>query len=116
MGGLQKSLSEAKDNYMNLNDNNPDPKSSESIADELDKHIYNWNYRLFEGEDGLITIGEVFYDRAENPTAWTETPIAPCSESVEGLIMELKQMIKATQKPIFHPKRKNTDEHDATNS
>ena len=101
---------------MNLNDNNPDPKSSESIADELDKHIYNWNYRLFEGEDGLITIGEVFYDRAENPTAWTETPIAPCSESVEGLIMELKQMIKATQKPIFHPKRKNTDEHDATNS
>ena len=92
---------------MNANDNNASPKSSESVEDELYEYFHHWNYRLFQGKDGMITIGQVYYNANEDPMAWIEDTGMPSNETVEGLIMDIKEMLKASQRPIFQiPKDK----------
>jgi hypothetical protein len=69
---------------------------------EEENEITSWDYRLFQGEDGYITIGEVYYN-GETPVAWTESGISPGGETVEEIISELRKMLDAASRPIFHP-------------
>lgn len=71
--------------------------------------ISNWNYRLFEGEDGYLTIGEVYYNRNGEPMAFASQSVCPTGSSVEEMIQELKAMLQATDKPIFDRKTVERD-------
>ena len=71
------------------------------IPDEED--IARWDYRLIRGEDGLLTIGEVYYNSKEEPIGWMLEAAVPESTNVEEIISELKKMLDATQKPLFQP-------------
>ena len=73
----------------------------EEMLDEED--ISYWNYRLIRGEDGLLTVGEVYYNSKEEPVGWILEAAIPESDSVEEIINGLKKMLDAAQKPIFQP-------------
>ena len=71
------------------------------IPDE--EEISYWNYRLIRGEDGLLTVGEVYYNSKNESVGWILEAAVPESDSVEEIISELKKMLDATQKPVFQP-------------
>lgn len=78
---------------------NPNPYAD--MPDE--EEITNWNYRLIRGEDGMLTVGEVYYNSDGEPVGWILEAATPESESVEEIIMSLKLMLDAAQKPVFEP-------------
>lgn len=81
-----------------------DPEvEDETVVNDID----HWNYRMFTGEDGFVTVGIVYYDKDSNPIAWNEAELTPGGESVEELIGCLKLMMEATNKPIFTPPKEN---------
>lgn len=59
-----------------------------------------WNYRVVKkaGEGELYSIREVFYQENGSIEAIVSDPVAPTSETVEGLRKVLKEMLKATKK------------------
>jgi hypothetical protein len=63
--------------------------------------ISSWDYRLIRGENGLLTIGEVYYNSDGIPVGWILEAAVPESENVEEIISELKMMLDAAQKPVF---------------
>jgi hypothetical protein len=73
---------------------------------EEENQITSWDYRLFRGEDGYITIGEVYYN-GETPVAWSEDGVCPGGETVEEMVSELKKMLDAVQKPVFVSPKEN---------
>lgn len=76
-----------------------DDIKDDSIVNDID----HWNYRMFLGEDGFVTVGIVYYDKDSNPIAWNEAELTPGGDSVEELIGCLKAMMDSTAKPIFVP-------------
>lgn len=78
---------------------NPNPYAD--MPDE--EEISSWNYRLMRGEDGLLTIGEVYYNSDAEPVGWMLEAPTPEAETVEEIIMSLKLMLDAAQKPVFDP-------------
>lgn len=82
-----------------------DPEEEETTANDLE--IDHWNYRMFVGEDGFVTVGIVYYDKDSNAIAWNEAELTPGGESVEELIGCLKAMMDSTAKPIFVPPKEN---------
>ena len=61
------------------------------IHDE--EEISHWDYRLIRGEDGLLTVGEVYYNSDGNPVGWILEAALPESVNVEEIISELKKML-----------------------
>lgn len=84
-----------------FSDGQPNPYAEELNDDEM--NIASWNYRLLVGEDGLLTVGEVYYDSENKPVAWRPEAASPLGENVEEIISTLKLMLDATQKPVFTP-------------
>jgi len=82
------------------------------LEDPLDEEneISNWDYRLLVGEDGLLTVGEVYYNSENKPVAWLMEVPAPLGENVEDIIQDLKKMLDATNKPIFTPPKEKSDD------
>jgi hypothetical protein len=68
-----------------------------------EEEISTWDYRLIRGEDGMLTVGEVYYNSDNEPVGWILEAATPESESVEEIIMSLKLMLDAAQKPVFEP-------------
>jgi len=68
-----------------------------------EEEIDHWDFRIFRGEDGLHTIGEVYYSKNGDVLGWTEDGISPSGESVEELSQCLKYMMDALKKPVFIP-------------
>jgi hypothetical protein len=76
------------------------------------KELSKWDYRIFRGQDGFYSIGEVYYDSEDNPVGWIQEGMAPCGDSVEELISCLKLMLNATNKPVFQPPKEMTDDRN----
>ena len=72
-----------------------------SENEEVD--IASFDFRLFEGSDGYLSFGEVYYNSEGNPIAWTESGVSPGGETIEEVIDSLRLMLAATSKPVFHP-------------
>jgi len=66
-------------------------------------YITSWDFRIFKGDDGLFTIGEVYYSEEGKPKGWISDGLAPSGESVEELSRCLKNMMDALKKPVFIP-------------
>jgi hypothetical protein len=84
---------------------NPYIDSSDESED-----ISNWDYRLIRGEDGLLTVGEVYYNSDGKPVGWILEAAIPESDNVEEIAKELKHMLDAIQKPVFVPPKENSDD------
>lgn len=74
------------------------------LNSDEENEIHNWDYRLFEGEDGFLTIGEVYYTRNGKPMAFTENSVCPGGHSVEEVMHDLRAMLDAASKPVFDRK------------
>lgn len=91
------------------------PYAQYPYDDIEESEISSWNYRLIRGEDGLMTIGEVYYNSKEEPIAWMVEAAIPESDHVEEIISELKLMLDAAQKPVFQiPNDGEGDKDDTT--
>ena len=63
----------------------------------------HWNFRVMVTEhmdSKEYGIHEVYYDAKGNPNGWTENPTI-VSDSVDGLVSNLKKMLEAVEKPIL---------------
>ena len=63
-----------------------------------------WNYRLMAHKykyGVYFEVHEVYYNKDGVPNAYTESPITLNNETVKGLRWVLKQVKKATKKPII---------------
>ena len=60
----------------------------------------SWNYRVIN-RAGDFAIHEVFYDESGKVKGWTETPVFPRAESLEGLAAELACYADAIHKPVI---------------
>jgi len=90
-----------------------DEDDIEEMMDDMvdeENEISNWDYRLLVGEDGLLTVGEVYYNSENKPVAWRMEAAPPLGENVEEIIQDLKKMLDATNKPIFTPPKEKTDD------
>mgnify|MGYP007032851860 CR=1 FL=1 len=65
-----------------------------------------WNTRVIRkcdetSDTTTFEIYEVHYDDNHQITAWTESAVAPCGETLAELKEDIKHFIEAVQKPIL---------------
>jgi hypothetical protein len=62
---------------------------------------YGYRVALFRGE---VAVFELFYDETGQVDGFTEAPVSPAAESIEGLRQELELMLKCLEQPVLdHP-------------
>ncbi|MGA0198522.1 MAG: hypothetical protein ACO3NK_05235 [Prochlorotrichaceae cyanobacterium] len=63
--------------------------------------MIQWEYRVFEEEDGDFTIREVFYNEAGNIIGCTADPVEPYGTTLEALSQCLQDFQKALTLPVL---------------
>ena len=64
--------------------------------------MIQWEYRVFEEEDGDFTIREVFYNDSGDPIGCTAEPVEPYGATLEALAQCLQDLQKALTLPVLH--------------
>ena len=60
-----------------------------------------WNYRVVEDKDGMLSVHEVYYDRAGEVEFITTEPITIIGEDVDSIKAQMAMIQDAWDKPVI---------------
>jgi len=59
-----------------------------------------WRHRVIRDEHGTHRIAEVY--RIDGNNMWTTEPVAPVSDTRDGLEVTLRRMLRALEEPVLN--------------
>ncbi len=71
-----------------------------------------WNYRLLEGQDGYVSIREVFYDSNDNIESIGAEPVMVIANDEEELLTNLALMMDSMKEPAIKEGDFTSDSED----
>jgi hypothetical protein len=66
-----------------------------------------WRHRVIRDDTGTHRIAEV-YD-IDGDTMWTTAPVAPVSDTLDGLEVTLRRMLRALEEPVLEESEMRRD-------